>query len=209
MVIARSDEPTSLREQQRQATRAWIRKSARNCFLREGASTVSMDTIAREAGIRRATLYLYYPSKGALLLDLLDQSLRATGRIYRRLAELSEITWEAVRQWLKDYVDEVGENKQAVDLFRSQVLPDKELRLLLREHHERTIIVLGERFRAFDMAAWSGRQKSRRRFEAEWIIDTIDRFCGEAWDADYPLDSNVGLDVLAERLLVTLTDDSR
>jgi len=153
-------QPTTLRDQRRETTRAWIRKAARVCFEREGAGNVSMEMVAAEAGIRRATLYLYYPGKNALLLDLLAQSLRATHRIYQQLRDLSEPNLVQVRHWLASYAAEVAEHSAAVDLFRADIHSNAELRQMLRQHIERTMSLLGERMPASTSAAYRARRAS-------------------------------------------------
>lgn len=199
------DEPETLRGQRREASRAWIRKAARACFVREGAGNVSMEAVAAEAGIRRATLYLYYPGKNALLLDLLEQSLRATDRIYERLRDLPDLNLGAVRQWLASYLREVTEHSGAIDLFRSEILPDENLRVMLREHIQRAIEILGSRHTGFNLAAVTGHDQARRRFAAEMVLGTVEAFCAEARLSDYHLDREAGLDVLSERLFAMLT----
>jgi len=200
MTAARVSKPTSLRDRQREATRAWIRKAARTSFMRDGVRAVSMEAIAAEAGIRRATLYLYYPGKNALLLDLLEQSLRATDRIYLRLRDLPEVTRGSVRQWLADYLREVEQHSSAVDLFRSAILSDEKLREILRGHVSRTIELLADRFKSFELTGPVDAKLMRRRFEAELMVREIEAFCAEARLPDYHLDREAGLDVLADRL---------
>jgi len=193
----------SLREHQRAATRSFIRKAARACFLREGAGNVSMEMVAAEAGIRRATLYLYYPGKNALLLDLLDRGLRATDRIYERLRDLPEVDFGTVRAWLAGYLDEVMQHSATVDLFRSEILPSDELHEIVGDHISRTIALLGARFGGFDL---SRPDRARRAIRAELAIREVESFCSEARRADYPLDRDLALDIVAERLLAMLEE---
>jgi len=201
-------QPTTLRDQRRETTRAWIRKAARVCFEREGAGNVSMEMVAAEAGIRRATLYLYYPGKNALLLDLLAQSLRATHRIYLQLRDLSEPNLVQVRHWLASYAAEVAEHSAAVDLFRADIHSNAELRLMLRQHIERTMSLLGERYACFDLGGIQGEARERRRFEASSMLREIEAFCADSWRDDYGLSPAAGLDILAERLTGMLVPGS-
>lgn len=52
--------------------RALILKAARAEFLAQGFKGASMETIAREAGIAKGTVYLYYPSKEAVFHAVLE-----------------------------------------------------------------------------------------------------------------------------------------
>lgn len=46
---------------------------ARDVFLREGYEGASVDVIARDAGVSKATLYSYFPDKQALFLAVLQR----------------------------------------------------------------------------------------------------------------------------------------
>jgi AcrR family transcriptional regulator len=57
-----------------------ILETASRLFLRYGFEKTTMDDIAREAGIAKATLYRYWPSKEALFEALLYREIRAVNR---------------------------------------------------------------------------------------------------------------------------------
>ena len=54
-----------------QAKREQVLAGAQRVFLREGFAAVSTDTLAREAGVSKRTLYAYYPSKEELFVEVL------------------------------------------------------------------------------------------------------------------------------------------
>jgi len=58
------------------AKRDQIRSAAQRLFLRDGFSETSTDALAAEAGVSKQTLYAYYPSKEALLSDVLLQLIQ-------------------------------------------------------------------------------------------------------------------------------------
>jgi AcrR family transcriptional regulator len=53
------------------AKREQILAGAQRVFLHEGFAAASTDTLAREAGVSKRTLYAYYPSKEELFADVL------------------------------------------------------------------------------------------------------------------------------------------
>ncbi len=57
--------------------RAQILRQAARVFATEGFDRASMSQLARACGISKANIYHYYPSKDALLFDILDSYLRA------------------------------------------------------------------------------------------------------------------------------------
>lgn len=72
---------TSLREETLPgacAKREQILDGARRRFLAVGFEAASMETIAREAGVSKGTLYVYFPNKEALFIALVEESKRQT-----------------------------------------------------------------------------------------------------------------------------------
>ncbi|HHL21111.1 MAG TPA: TetR/AcrR family transcriptional regulator [Aliiroseovarius sp.] len=57
--------------------RAQILRQAARVFATEGFDRASMSQLAEACGISKANIYHYYPSKDALLFDILDTYLRA------------------------------------------------------------------------------------------------------------------------------------
>jgi TetR/AcrR family fatty acid metabolism transcriptional regulator len=53
-----------------------IRQAANTLFLEKKYSAITMDEIAKQAGITKRTLYLYYPSKLALFIHVFDEHLQ-------------------------------------------------------------------------------------------------------------------------------------
>jgi len=206
-VIAEPTKRPTLREEHKLVTRARIRRCARQCFARDGIGDVSLEMIAIEAGIGRTTLYQYYPSKPELLIDLMEQSLRATDRVYQQLVRIEPLDLGAVNRWLYDYVAEVRDKASSVDMFHVEMGQDDRVRALLRRHRESTTAILGKRFAAFDLASLSGDELVRRTYAAESLISEIDEFCGAASRDDYHLDRAVVIEFLASRIFRALQGD--
>jgi AcrR family transcriptional regulator len=134
-VNKRSDNPTRRyhspkREQQVGATRRRILAAAERLFAAQGYAAVTMETIAREAGVSLATIYLHFSGRAAVVGALAEaivaapelsveqvaenpdpvEQLRVGARVMRQLNE---------RSWL------------IVDILRSQQGSDPELARLL------------------------------------------------------------------------------
>ncbi len=67
--------PVGRRAQAHEARRAAILKSAQGVFARQGLDGASVEAIAKAAGLSKANLLYYYPSKDALYLAVLEQGL--------------------------------------------------------------------------------------------------------------------------------------
>lgn len=59
------------RERRRERSREEIVDAARRVILRLGLRATTLDAVAKEVGLTKAALYYYYPSKDALLFDLI------------------------------------------------------------------------------------------------------------------------------------------
>ena len=56
--------------------RSQIAEAAERLFLRQGIQQTSMDSIAKEAGYSKSTVYIYYQNKEELVGELVCQSMR-------------------------------------------------------------------------------------------------------------------------------------
>ena len=70
----------------RQATRLKIEAAALSLFARRGLS-VRVGEIARAAGVSQGLLYSHYPSKDALIAELVRQATTVSGRTVMEIAE--------------------------------------------------------------------------------------------------------------------------
>jgi AcrR family transcriptional regulator len=70
---SRSDPKTARRarrERRRERSREEILEAARSVILDRGIAGATLDAVAREVGMSKASLYYYFPSKDALLFEL-------------------------------------------------------------------------------------------------------------------------------------------
>lgn len=79
--------PVGRRAQAHEARRAAILKAAQGAFARQGPDGASVEAIARSAGLSKANLLYYYPSKDALYLAVLEQGLSLWLRPFDRFTE--------------------------------------------------------------------------------------------------------------------------
>ncbi|MGO4188772.1 TetR/AcrR family transcriptional regulator [Pseudarthrobacter sp. TAF60_1] len=66
----------SIREAQKQMTRRLLLEKALELFEQKGYAATTVDDIAVAVGTTRATFYAHYPSKGQLMLVLVERSNR-------------------------------------------------------------------------------------------------------------------------------------
>jgi len=195
----------SLREEQKQLTRQRIRRAARALFFRNGYNNVTFEDIAAEAGIGRATLYLYFSNRSAILIELINQHLHETLRIYAELTNKPNISQRVVTAWLQSYIDEVIENASGVNLFHVDGALEEVVRSTLVQHRLAVIELLGTRFTSFNLGALKGGARRRRYCEADLMIGEIEGVCGAAAHPGFHLDVRIAVNVLSERFYSLLT----
>lgn len=68
------------RERRRERSREEIVDAARRVLLRSGIAATTLDAVAKEVGLTKAALYYYYPSKDALLFEIVFGAVEAQSR---------------------------------------------------------------------------------------------------------------------------------
>jgi TetR/AcrR family transcriptional repressor of mexJK operon len=78
--------------------RAAILAAAKRLFLAGGYATVSMDTVAREAGVSKATLYAHFTGKEALFSAIVAEGCTAIAAQAEQVASHAPSTGGALRE---------------------------------------------------------------------------------------------------------------
>jgi AcrR family transcriptional regulator len=93
--------PGTLRQEHRDATRRRIIAGARRVFVKKGYARATIEEITAAAGVSRATLYLHFDSKSALLAAATEKMRAEAIEGARQLADVL-IAGEraALRQWV-------------------------------------------------------------------------------------------------------------
>ncbi|MEX1047481.1 MAG: TetR/AcrR family transcriptional regulator [Actinomycetota bacterium] len=93
---------------------------ARKTFGRNGFHGVSMEEVAREAGVTKPTLYDHFTSKQDLYLALLEADSRALGlRVHEALVDGTG-NRERIRQSFRAYFDFVDEHAEGFKLLMQE-----------------------------------------------------------------------------------------
>jgi AcrR family transcriptional regulator len=75
------------RQQKREVTKALLRQSAAQAFVRQGVNASSVDGISEAAGLSRGAFYANYTSKEELLLEMMSAWLEQETTEWNRLVE--------------------------------------------------------------------------------------------------------------------------
>jgi AcrR family transcriptional regulator len=103
------------RERRRSRTRDEILEAARQVLLRNGIAGTTLEAVAREVGVTKTALYYYFPSKEALLFELVYGVLRSQAVAVSDEVERSADGADALRAILTASVKTFAQN---LDDFR-------------------------------------------------------------------------------------------
>jgi AcrR family transcriptional regulator len=78
------------RERRREQSREEILAAARRLIIRNGIAATTLDAVAKEIGLSKAALYYYYPSKDALLFELIFSALETHSNAVREAVDQAE-----------------------------------------------------------------------------------------------------------------------
>ncbi|MFL6759490.1 TetR/AcrR family transcriptional regulator [Sphingomonas sp.] len=99
--------------------RVRLLEAARAAFS-DGGVSVSLEEIARLAGVGIGTLYRHFPTRDALIAEVYRNEAQKLGEAARELAA-SHPPLEALRTWLLLFVDYLSTKLILVEAFRSMV----------------------------------------------------------------------------------------
>jgi AcrR family transcriptional regulator len=92
------------RERRRERSRDEIIDAARRVLLRNGIAATTLAAVAKEIGVTKAALYYYYPSKDALLFEVMYQNLVMQTEAIRDAVALADNGAEALGAIVRETV---------------------------------------------------------------------------------------------------------
>jgi AcrR family transcriptional regulator len=124
--------PVTLRQEHRDATRRRIIAAARKVFARKGYAKATIEDITSAAGVSRATLYLHFDSKFALLTAatgrMLDETSASAGQLVDALVRGDR---DDLRQWVESTLRWYVRNRpMALAAWEAALSEDKPSELL-------------------------------------------------------------------------------
>jgi len=188
----------SIRQAHKDMTRARIAEAARQCFYEKGVGDTSFEDIASAAGVRRATVYLHFANKSAILAELLSRNLEEVRLIYERLRALGSHDVASVRKWLESYVRALVRHRQAMRLFQIAMATDDSVRVMIEDYRESVVRSLGESFAGF------APEKGRGHAAAVLMVVKVDFVADAAAQLSPRLEVAAALDLVAEELSAML-----
>jgi AcrR family transcriptional regulator len=123
------------RVRDREATHSRLLEASLLVFDRDGYGNAKIEDIAAEAGVSRATFYLHFGSKEAVLKAIMSPSSLSASvtwfRQYERLNALGDFTWQELRDWLREMASwfDLQENRSVSRLVTRTLASEPEFAL--------------------------------------------------------------------------------
>ncbi|MDF1607829.1 TetR/AcrR family transcriptional regulator [Hoeflea sp. YIM 152468] len=141
-----------------EAKRDAILRTAAAFFAEQGFDRASMGRLAQACGVSKALIYHYYPSKDALLFDILDSHLSALVDVVEAVAAEPRSPPMRLRALIRTiliaYRDSDAEHKVQLDALAS-LPPDNQMHLHALQH--RLVCCLSESVQALEPERFSTR----------------------------------------------------
>lgn len=105
-----------------------VLEGAREVFMRDGYEGASVDTIARVAGVSKATLYSYFPDKRLLFMEVAKQECgRQADVAINRLqmaGEVRDVLFEAASHLVRFFLSDFGRQTYRIAVAESARFPE-------------------------------------------------------------------------------------
>jgi AcrR family transcriptional regulator len=105
------------REREKAERRALIMRCAKDLILEYGAEKVSMMDIAKKAELSKATLYLYFPSKALLFMDICNIAGVQFIDFFRSRMRPGLTAIETIKLYWNCYLEMFGESEEMIIIF--------------------------------------------------------------------------------------------
>jgi AcrR family transcriptional regulator len=110
---------TSRRERKKERTRSDIYRAAMTLFLKRGFDSVTIDDICRTADVARATFFLHFPAKEALLVEY---GQRANAELAAALRESRGSATASLKMALKMLAERAARHPEVVRMLVREVI---------------------------------------------------------------------------------------
>lgn len=84
--------------------------AAQTVFLKKGFYEATMDDIAKETGLSKGSLYLYFSSKERLIAELLEKSLEGYAHLTNEVLKAEESSVKKINHYVNAAFDYFGKN---------------------------------------------------------------------------------------------------
>lgn len=192
---------SSLREDHKALTRQRLIAAGREVFHEKNYVLTKVDDIAARARISRATFYLHYSSKDALLADIMAEDLSSVDHLYERLAHLDDLNEDKIADWLRLYVRVFRRDRRVTALYNTASALNEDVLVQIAAQRNRQIVLLGRFIPAFRVAEPPESAADRSRLMTiQLLMFKLEQFAYYSAFPKLQLDLEEGVRIIARDL---------
>lgn len=190
----------SLRERQKLQTRTHLLETSARLIGERGYTESTIEDIARAAGMSRATLYSYFPSKEAIVRALVEELWAGAEELYRAFGDLTDWSRPAVREWMSRVVDTWESSGDQLRVGAARLVNYDDFYL---EYHQRFVRAL-----TANTELWSRFPADEAERRALLLISGLELFLNTWLVRGWPHDREGAIDTLTDVWRATLNADA-
>ncbi|NMO02769.1 TetR/AcrR family transcriptional regulator [Gordonia sp. TBRC 11910] len=192
----------SLREEQKRATRARLIEAARAHFCEHGYAAVTIDDVAADVGCSRATFYLHFPSKLAILQAVSEDDVQSATEFYDGLDKvLATGSRDVFAAWVTDAIAWFTEHKDMLAAWNEATALEPDFTATAREG----ITALPDAMPRY-LSRQAPEQRAEARLRVELFVAQLERFFARwALQGTIEVAESVAVDVLTDIWFPALT----
>ncbi|MBV9512021.1 MAG: TetR/AcrR family transcriptional regulator [Caulobacteraceae bacterium] len=192
----------TLREEHRQLTRSKLVQAARDVFAEKNYVLATVDDIAERARVGRATFYVHFESKEAVLMEILREDLQRQDALFRRLAASPELNEKVLSDWISRHVKGFANRRASVLLFNVTMGLNPDFIAIFDRKRDESCRILGETIPAFRFEEGDDSpETAERRVEAHLLLFELSQASFHLVFPSWRIDAAVAVRVLARNFL--------
>ncbi len=206
LASVREEDSDNLPSSRKLASRRRLLGAAAHRFLQDGYFAVSVDDIAKSAGVSRMTFYRHFSDKSDLAIQLFQQESEKSKPRFLQIAEQDYSDPHVVNAWLTELFQSDQNNRGLLRVFTQITAEDMGFTRKAQSLITNLITALGDNIPAFRLQ--ENRREHRRRWLEAWlliyeILDQSNHAALQSGVADDPL----VIDILASRFVRFVSDE--
>lgn len=167
----------SLRVAQREDTRRRLLAAGRRLFRDRGVEPVSMEEVASTAQVSRATVYLHFAGKPALLEALLEEDWAGQVKLFERLSSVDFSDSAKLCDWIMRVAEGMLKARDSFAIHRAALGQNPKLTIRHQQHRQCLAEIL---LKAIGGMPVGREDQMHRDVEAELIVAELEYFATAA-----------------------------
>ena len=180
-----------IREQHRALTRSQILRAARQLFETEPYHDISVEAIAKRAGVSRATVYLHFDNKRQILDELITDLRREADVLWPNLSVSNDRSAAALTPHVAAFLDAIRRHSGAFRAWMQAGVTEDDVAGTSRRDLDRVRLLV------FPDAAPDDSDALARTVV---LVSVIERFCVYWLDHELPIPPDTAAAILAEAM---------